>query len=82
MEKTVVKTAVYTLISSFFILFAVIPRESMITDFDGYSSYEVTAYADYFFMIALYSVRITLIGVLGTIALLYMLKYDKNREQS
>ncbi|PIC63918.1 hypothetical protein CSV79_09585 [Sporosarcina sp. P13] len=77
MEKKLVKTAIYTVVGSFLVLFAVMPREKVITDFDGMSSYEIIPYSEFFFMLALYSVRIALVAVIIAVAVHYMLEHEK-----
>ncbi|WP_153732119.1 hypothetical protein [Sporosarcina obsidiansis] len=78
MERKIVKSAIYSLIGSFLLLFAVMPREKSITDFDGMSSIEIIPYSDFFFMIALYSVRITL-GVLILSGFVYFAQENEKK---
>ena len=67
-ERTLVKTAIYSFIISFSLL-VLIPRERYTTDFNGMTSVEVTPYSEFFFMNLKYSIIITLI--ICTIIFLY-----------
>lgn len=59
-ERTLVKTAIYSFIISFSLL-VLIPRERYTTDLNGMTSVEVTPYSEFFFMNLKYSIIITLI---------------------
>lgn len=60
MERTLVKTALYSFVISFSLL-VLIPRERYTTDVNGMMSFEVTPYSEFFFMNFKYSIIITLI---------------------
>ena len=60
MERTLVKTAIYSFIISFSLLF-LIPRERYTTDLNGMTSFAVTPYSEFLFMNLKYSIIITLI---------------------
>ena len=61
MERTLVKTAIYSFIISFSLLLVLIPRERYTTDFNGMTSVAGTPYSEFFFMILKYSIIITFI---------------------
>lgn len=59
MERTLVKTAVYSFITSFSLLLVFKQRVRLTTDINGMSSYEETSYPDFFLMLLRYSIIIT-----------------------
>lgn len=61
MERTLVKTAIYSFFISFSLLLVSIPRERSTTDLNGMSSVTGTPYSEFFFMILKYSIVITFI---------------------
>ena len=69
MERTLVKTAIYSFIISFSLLLVLIPRETYTTDLNGMTSLEGTPYSEFFFMILKYSIIITFI--MGIFVFLY-----------
>ncbi|MGM9926512.1 MAG: hypothetical protein ACI35P_01045 [Bacillus sp. (in: firmicutes)] len=77
MEKILVKTAIYTCIVSFSLLFVFVPRTWLTTDVNGMSSSAAYTYPEYFFMLARYSIMITFIVVIG----LFLIKYYKERKE-
>lgn len=64
MERTLVKTAVYSFITSFSLLLVFKQRVRLTTDFNGMSSYVETSYPDFFLMLLRYSIIITFIMVI------------------
>lgn len=64
MERTLVKTAIYSFITSFSLLLVLIQRVRMTTDVNGMVSAEETPYPEFFFMIIKYSIIITFIMVI------------------
>ncbi len=73
MEKTLVKTAIYSFITSFSLLLVLIQRVRYTTDVNGMGSVEETSYPDFFFMILKYSIMATFIIVI------FMFLYKKYR---
>lgn len=69
MERTLVKTAIYSFIISFSLLLVSIPRERYTTDLNGMTSVEGTPYSEFFFMVLKYSIIITFI--MGIFIFLY-----------
>lgn len=78
MEKTLVKTGVYTFIITVMTLVVFMKREISTTDFDGYSSYEVIPYAEYFFTIFRYSIIVSVVATVTT--LLYLMANKRKSE--
>lgn len=64
MERTLVKTAIYSFITSFSLLLVLIDRVRSTTDVNGMTSGVETSYPDFFFMILKYSIIITFIIVI------------------
>ncbi|RHW30950.1 hypothetical protein D1B33_18110 [Lysinibacillus yapensis] len=64
MERTLVKTAIYSFVTSFSLLLVLIQRVKYTTDLEGMGSFEETSYPDFFFMILRYSIIITYIMVI------------------
>jgi hypothetical protein len=71
MEKIIVKTGIYSFISTFFLLVAFMKRVETTTDVDGMTSSIVTPYAEFFFTIFRYSVITSIIAVIIAISYLY-----------
>ena len=64
MEKTLIKTAIYSFIISFSALLVLVNRTGTSEDVNGmHSGWEIT-YPDFFFMILEYSITITFIMVI------------------
>ncbi|MED4402055.1 hypothetical protein [Metabacillus fastidiosus] len=74
MEKTLVKTAIYSFITSFSLLLVLIQRVRYTTDVSGMGSVEETSYPDFFFMILKYSIITTFIIVI------FMFLYKKYKK--
>lgn len=64
MERTLVKTAIYSFITSFSLMIVLIQRVRSTTDANGMVSSEETPYTEFFFMILKYSIIITFIMVI------------------
>ncbi|MEK4084489.1 hypothetical protein [Psychrobacillus sp. FSL K6-1415] len=64
MEKILVKTGIYSLVLSFFLLVVFMKREESTTDFEGMTSYVVTPYSEFFFHIFRYSIITSIIAVI------------------
>ena len=64
MDRTLVKTAIYSFITSFLLLLVWVDRIRITTDVNGMTSAERSSYPDYFFMILQYSIRISFIIVI------------------
>ena len=64
MERTLVKTAIYSFITSFSLMIVLIQRVRSTTDVNGMVSPEETPYPEFFFMILKYSIIITFIMVI------------------
>jgi len=77
MEKTLVKTAIYTFITSFLLLTVLIPRSIIITDANGLSSDSAKTYPEFFFMILEYSITITFIIVINVFLIKLFNYYEK-----
>ncbi|MDQ0229203.1 hypothetical protein J2S19_000453 [Metabacillus malikii] len=73
MERTLVKTAIYSFITSFSLMIVLIPRVRSTTDVNGVFSGEETPYTEFFFMILKNSIIITFIMV----ALIFLYKKYK-----
>lgn len=56
MERTLVKTAIYSFIISFSLLLIFMQKDKYTTDFDGIGTLVGTSYPDFFFMILRYSI--------------------------
>ena len=63
-ERTLVRTAIYSFITAFSLLLIFIQRVRLTTDLGGMGSYEAKSYPDFFFMILRYSIIITFIMVI------------------
>jgi len=77
MEKILVKTGIYSLILSFFLLIVFMKREENTTDFEGMTSFVVTPYPEFFFHIFRYSIITSIIAVV--LVWLYILS-NKEKE--
>ncbi|QFG00098.1 hypothetical protein PB01_15395 [Psychrobacillus glaciei] len=77
MEKILVKTGIYSLIVTFFLLAVFMKRVEWTTDFEGMTSSVVTPYPEFFFHIFRYSIITTIIAVILVWA--YLLS-DKKKE--
>ena len=64
MEKLLVKTGIYSLVLSFFLLVVFMNREESTTDFEGMTSFVVTPYPEFFFQIFRYSIITSIIAVM------------------
>ncbi|TDL76157.1 hypothetical protein [Peribacillus frigoritolerans] len=64
MEKILVKTAIYSFISSFSLLLVFLNRTKFTEDVNGMGSPEVTSYQDFFFAILEYSIIISIIAII------------------
>ena len=64
MEKILVKTGIYSLVLSFFLLVVFMKREESTTDFEGMTSFVVTPYPEFFFQIFRYSIITSIIAVI------------------
>lgn len=64
-ERTLVKTAIYSFIASFLLLLVLVDRVRMTTDINGMTSAEEKSYPDYFSMILQYSIIISFIIVIS-----------------
>ncbi|MCM3599073.1 hypothetical protein M4D55_25385 [Metabacillus idriensis] len=64
MEKILVKTAIYSFITSFSLLLVFLNRTKFTEDVNGMGSSEVTSYPDFFFMIVEYSIIISIIAII------------------
>ena len=64
MERTLVKTAIYSFITSFSLMIVLIQRVRSTTDANEMVSPEETPYPEFFFMILKYSIIITFIMVI------------------
>ncbi|MFS0881847.1 hypothetical protein CHH83_26360 [Bacillus sp. 7586-K] len=78
MERLLVKTAIYSFITSYLVLLAFIDRVRMTTDVNGMNSAEEIPYPDFFLMNLKYSIMITFSIVM--IVFLYK-KYKKIGEK-
>ncbi|SEM43333.1 hypothetical protein SAMN04487786_1781 [Paenisporosarcina quisquiliarum] len=58
------KTGIYSLILSFFLLIVFMKREESTTDFEGMTSSVVTPYPEFFFHTFRYSIIISIIAVI------------------
>ncbi|MGE8082050.1 hypothetical protein [Peribacillus loiseleuriae] len=65
MERTLVKTAIYSFITSFSALLVLIDRTGISEDFNEVGSSWATPYPDFFFMILKYSIIISIIIVIS-----------------
>jgi hypothetical protein len=63
-EKTLIKTAIYSFIISFSALLVLVDRTGVSEDVNGMHSGWEIPYPDYFFMILKYSITITFIMVI------------------
>ncbi|PFG14486.1 hypothetical protein ATG70_2718 [Bacillus sp. es.036] len=77
MEKTLVKTGLYSLVISFLILFAGLNRVKSTTDVNGMTSVMEISYPDFFFMISRYSITISFILVISVFAIIQYRKYKR-----
>lgn len=64
MERTLVRTAIYSFFISFSLMLVSIQREKHTTDVNGMGSVETTPYPEFFFMILKSSIIITFIIVI------------------
>ncbi|MEK4245268.1 hypothetical protein MKZ20_07970 [Psychrobacillus sp. FSL K6-2684] len=64
MEKILVKTGIYSLVLSFFLLVVFMKREDSTTDFEGMTSFVVTPYPEFIFHIFRYSIITSIIAVI------------------
>ncbi|MGM0922630.1 MAG: hypothetical protein ACQEWW_15665 [Bacillota bacterium] len=74
MEKILVKTAIYSFITSFSLLLVFLDRTKITEDVNGMGSYEETSYPDFFFIILEYSIIISIIAIILVYANLRFLK--------
>ncbi|WP_347550037.1 hypothetical protein ABFG93_00500 [Pseudalkalibacillus hwajinpoensis] len=79
MEKTLVKTGLYSLAISFLILFAGVNRVKSTTDVNGMTSAMEIPYPDFFFMISRYSIIISFIIVISVFAIMQYKKYKRKK---
>jgi hypothetical protein len=77
-ERTLVKTAIYSFITSFLLLLVWVDRIRITTDVNGMTSAEGNSYPDYFFMILQYSIRISFIIVIS-VFLIKLYKKQKGK---
>jgi hypothetical protein len=63
-ERTLVKTGIYSFITSFSLMIVLMQRVRSTTDVNGMVSSEETPYPEFFFMILKYSIIITFIMVI------------------
>ncbi|MFJ8066915.1 hypothetical protein ACIQYS_20270 [Psychrobacillus sp. NPDC096426] len=75
MEKLLVKTGIYSLVLSFFLLVVFMKREESTTDIDGMTSFIITPYPEFFFHIFRYSIITSIIVVM--FVWLYILLKEK-----
>ena len=77
LEKTLVKTGLYSLVISFLILFAGVSRMKSTTDVNGMTSVVEITYPDFFFMISRYSITISFIIVICVFVIMQYKKYKR-----
>lgn len=70
MEKILVKTAIYSFITSFSFLLVFLNRTKYTEDVNGYGSTSETSYPDFFFMITEYSIILSIISIILVFAYL------------
>jgi len=75
MEKILVKTGIYSLIVSFFLLVVFMKRVESTTDFEGMTSFVTTPYPEFFFHIFRYSIITSIIAVI--LVCVYLLSNKK-----
>lgn len=78
MEKILVKTGIYSFVSSFFLLVIFLKREVDTIDVDGMTSFTVIPYPEFFFTIFRYSVITTVIAVV--LVVVFLLTNKQNAE--
>ena len=74
MEKILVKTGIYSLVLSFFLLVVFMKREESTTDFEGMTSFVVTPYPEFFFQIIRYSIITSIIAVICVLLYIWLNK--------
>lgn len=74
MEKTLVKTGIYSFIVTFFLLTVLIKREKISTDVEGITTSVVTPYPEFFFNIFRFSIITSMIAVIIVCAYLLSIK--------
>ncbi|KQL19096.1 hypothetical protein [Cytobacillus solani] len=77
MERTLIKTAIYSFIISFSALLVLVNRAGTSEDFNGMRSSWEIPYPDFFFMILEYSIMITFIMVI----IVFLIKRFKKRKR-
>lgn len=76
-EKTLVKTAIYTFITSFLLLIVLIPRTRVTQDASGAWSSEGYTYPDFFFMILKYSIVLAFVSIIIVILIKLLKKHKR-----
>ncbi|MFE0508242.1 hypothetical protein ACWF7H_29090 [Peribacillus butanolivorans] len=79
MERILVKTAIYTCITSFSLLLVLIDRVRVVKDEAGEYSGEASSYPDYFLMLLRYSILVTFIVVI-IVFLIKLFKKSKGQK--